>query len=107
MVSKQIVYIFVRGTKEKDPDLIEQKNVLMSHIDTMFSYYGTELEPIKPKAYAWYTKSLPNSCQFRERYLLKLVLVGCRPKLKNYLIMQQKNWRPDVRRTHLFERNLR
>ena len=67
----------LEGTKEKDPDLIEQKNVLMSHIDTMFSYYGTELGGrLSRKHIAWYTKSLPNSCQFREKIFAKISFGG-------------------------------
>tara|TARA_B100000886_G_scaffold75065_1_gene48545 strand:- start:229 stop:1224 length:996 start_codon:yes stop_codon:yes gene_type:complete len=63
----------LKGTREKDPDLIEQKNVLMNHIDTMFSYYGTELGcRLSRKHIAWYTKSLPNSCQFREKIFAKI-----------------------------------
>ena len=45
----------------------------MSHIDTMFSYYGTELGcRLSRKHIAWYTKNLPNSCQFRERIFAKI-----------------------------------
>ena len=62
-----------KGTREKDPDLIEQKNVLINHIDNMLSYYGTELGcRLSRKHIAWYTKSLPNSCQFREKIFAKI-----------------------------------
>ena len=67
----------LEGSREKDPDLIEQKNALMSHIDTMFSYYGTELGGrLSRKHIAWYTKSLPNSCQFREKIFAKISFGG-------------------------------
>ena len=64
------------GVRETDPDLLEQKNVLTNHIDSMFSYYGLELGArLSRKHIAWYTKSLPGSCQFREKIFTKISLL--------------------------------
>ena len=64
------------GVRETDPDLLEQKNVLINHIDTMFSYYGLELGArLSRKHIAWYTKSLPGSSQFREKIYTKISLL--------------------------------
>ena len=48
----------LEGTRGKDPDLIEQKNVLMNHIDTMFSITVPNWMLIKPKAYCLVYKEL-------------------------------------------------
>ena len=64
------------GVRETDPDLLEQKNVLINHIDSMFSYYGLELGArLSRKHIAWYTKSLPGSSQFREKIFTKISLL--------------------------------
>ena len=63
----------LKGTREKDPDLLEQKYIVISHIDKMLSHYGIELGcRLSRKHIAWYTKSLPNSCQFREKIFAKI-----------------------------------
>ena len=63
----------LEGTREKEPDLLEQKSVLMSHVEKMFTHYGKELgSRLSRKHIAWYTKSLPNSCQFREKIFAKI-----------------------------------
>ncbi|SPR13712.1 tRNA dihydrouridine synthase DusB [Orientia tsutsugamushi] len=48
------------------PSLIEQKQIILNHYESMLSYYGTEAGmKMARKHLGWYSKGLPNATEFR------------------------------------------
>ncbi|KJV99952.1 dihydrouridine synthase family protein [Orientia tsutsugamushi str. Sido] len=50
------------------PSLIEQKQIILNHYESMLSYYGTEAGmKMARKHLGWYSKGLPNATEFRSK----------------------------------------
>ncbi|BAG40382.1 NifR3 protein [Orientia tsutsugamushi str. Ikeda] len=50
------------------PSLIEQKQIILNHYESILSYYGTEAGmKIARKHLGWYSKGLPNATEFRSK----------------------------------------
>lgn len=65
--------------KLPDPDLGEQKEIILEHLNATLEHYGTETGiRMMRKHLGWYSKGLPNSAEFRVRvnaaFTLKEVL---------------------------------
>jgi tRNA-dihydrouridine synthase B len=62
----QINHFLKTGVQIPDPSLFEQKNIVLQHYDDMLSYYGIDTgSKLARKHLGWYSKSLPNSSDFR------------------------------------------
>lgn len=64
----QINHYIKTGERLPDPDLKDQKEILMSHLQAMLDHYGPENGiRIARKHISWYSKGLPGSAEFRSQ----------------------------------------
>lgn len=62
----QISHFLRTGEKRPDPELIEQRDILLKHYDSMLEHYGTEVGLRNARKHiSWYSKGLPSSAEFR------------------------------------------
>lgn len=62
----QVIAYLEHGRRDPDPELAEQKAVLLRHYDSMLEHYGVEGGlRIARKHIGWYSKGLPESAEFR------------------------------------------
>ena len=62
----QIIAYLEHGRRDPDPELSEQKAVLLRHYDAMLEHYGVESGlRVARKHIGWYSKGLPGSSEFR------------------------------------------
>ena len=63
---KQVSTYLKTGIRLPAPSIIEQRNVVMTHYDSMLNHYGTERGiRIARKHLGWYSKGYPKSAEFR------------------------------------------
>jgi len=63
---RQVIHFLKTGQRLADPDLGEQRDVLLRHYDDMLSYYGAKTgSRMARKHIGWYSKGLPGSAEFR------------------------------------------
>ncbi|MBP6986137.1 MAG: tRNA dihydrouridine synthase DusB [Alphaproteobacteria bacterium] len=64
----QINHFLKTGEKLPDPDLTEQRNILVEHVNAMLHHYGEDPGiRIARKHISWYSKGLPGSAEFRSQ----------------------------------------
>ncbi|MDB2414603.1 tRNA dihydrouridine synthase DusB [Rickettsiales bacterium] len=67
-IINQFIHYMNTGEKLPDPDLIEQKNVVLEHYEDMLSHYGIEGGVrISRKHIGWYSTGLHGSSEFRNQ----------------------------------------
>ena len=61
-----IIYFLKTGLKLPEPSVVEKKEILLKHIDSMIKYYGEKTGMFNARKHiAWYSKGLKNSAEFR------------------------------------------
>lgn len=67
-IIKNILYFLKTGEKPQEPSKMEKLPIIMQHIDSMLSHYGTEAGMrIARKHILWYSANYKNSADFRYR----------------------------------------
>jgi len=62
----QIIAYLEHGRRDPDPEVSEQKAVVLRHYDAMLEHYGVESGlRVARKHIGWYSKGLPGSSEFR------------------------------------------
>ena len=62
----QVAHFLRTGEKLPDPDLAQQKQVLLQHYTDMLSHFGTDAGlRLARKHVSWYSRGLPGSAEFR------------------------------------------
>jgi tRNA-dihydrouridine synthase B len=63
---RQVADFLKTGRASAAPALVEQRRILLEHVDAMLSHYGEVVGgKIARKHIAWYSKGLPGSAEFR------------------------------------------
>ena len=58
------------GSLPAEPDVLQTKQILLTHIKELLSYYGEKLAlPLSRKYVCWYCKNLRDARRFRENYV--------------------------------------
>ena len=58
------------GSLPPEPDVLQTKQILLTHIKELASYYGEKLAlPLSRKYVCWYCKNLRDARRFRENYV--------------------------------------
>ena len=67
-IFREIDHYLKIGEKLAPPEVAEIRDVLLGHLDDLYSFYGAERgSRVARKHIAWYTKGLKNSAAFRAR----------------------------------------
>ncbi|MBV8592657.1 MAG: tRNA dihydrouridine synthase DusB [Acetobacteraceae bacterium] len=62
----QVAHFLQTGARLADPPLVTQKHILLSHYDSMLSYFGADAGiRLARKHIGWYSRGLPGSAEFR------------------------------------------
>lgn len=65
---KQVEHFLATGVKICEPSLLEQKDIILKHIQDMLSHYGENSGVrLARKHIGWYSKGLPESTDFRSQ----------------------------------------
>jgi tRNA-dihydrouridine synthase B len=65
-IFKQINYFLKTGEKLPKPSLIEIKNILLKHLDSLYDFYGEYTGVLMARKHlSWYSKQQYNSAEFR------------------------------------------
>ena len=64
----QVAHYVATGEQVSDPALETQREIVLGHVDAMFTHYGQQTGiRIARKHIGWYTKGIPGAAQFRHR----------------------------------------
>jgi len=67
----QVAHFLQTGERLADPSLDLKLETILNHYDAMLSHYGKELGMRNMRKHiGWYSKGLPNSCEFRQMVFL-------------------------------------
>jgi tRNA-dihydrouridine synthase B len=65
---RQVMHYLRTGEKLPDPEIAEQKSILLEHYGEMLEHHGPDRGvPLARKHIGWYSKGLPGSAEFRTR----------------------------------------
>lgn len=89
----QIRHYLETGDHLADPDLLTQRDTVISHFDAILAHYGVDTGvKISRKHIGWYSKGLPNSAEFRSTVFNLLDPDAVRDQLRRFYDPLIERW---------------
>jgi tRNA-dihydrouridine synthase B len=68
-IFREITHYLETGEQLAEPPLIEVRELLLSHLDALYGFYGEVMGPrIARKHVSWYLQTMPGSDEFRRKF---------------------------------------